>query len=530
MSSEGSTALPRAVILLRVLAVLMICGCHSIKAVAEAEEQQSCSSSASTFSATTTCGDVTDSLLEQQQQQDYRRRIDEKQRMHEEHGGLFELEYDLGGQGIIERTWVYKDPENNTDETESMTKTAAINNPSTTADEVAITTLVRLCKFHNLSNRTLHLILKREQAQFELVKKYSPMSASAIACQLGQEFLFLDLTHPEKPVAEFVVPNYSDEGAFLFVYDAFIDNSQHLISSLPGHLRDSYRQFQKTLAFGQIYRNAAGRIFLSNFGRAPPMYPLWNAHHVGQLHHVRRTNGDDAMMETEEEQQTLTLEVLSTAPRLFKINNFLSTAEVQHIMGQAKIKGMQKSETLGQATRSLSSSSAKTRTSQTAWLSHHHSPTLERIYQRAAEVLQIPHNALLSMAEDLQVLKYQQDAEYKAHYDFGFPPIDHAQQPTRFATLLIYLNDDMVGGETAFPRARQQSTSSSNNTSHNSHDDAAVLKQKPETGTAVLFYSMLPDGNMDERSLHAALPVIRGEKYVCNMWVWDPVADLVGLQ
>jgi hypothetical protein len=75
------------------------------------------------------------------------------------------------------------------------------------------------------------------------------------------------------------------------------------------------------------------------------------------------------------------------------------------------------------------------------------------------------------------------------------------------------------------------------------------LKVEPDIGKAVLFYSQLPDGNMDDFSLHAALPVRRGEKWMVsnvkkytqmkqsalilhmiyisfwflqtNLWVWD---------
>ena len=44
----------------------------------------------------------------------------------------------------------------------------------------------------------------------------------------------------------------------------------------------------------------------------------------------------------------------------------------------------------------------------------------------------------------------------------------------------------------------------------------------PGKGSAVLFYSQLEDGNMDDYSLHAALPVKKGEKWLCNVWIWDP--------
>jgi prolyl 4-hydroxylase len=79
-------------------------------------------------------------------------------------------------------------------------------------------------------------------------------------------------------------------------------------------------------------------------------------------------------------------------------------------------------------------------------------------------------------------------------------------QPSRFATLLLYLNDGMEGGETSFPKWR------------NAHSSEA-LHVKPEKGKAVLFYSLLPDGNYDDLSEHAALPVKQGEKWLANLWV-----------
>jgi len=70
----------------------------------------------------------------------------------------------------------------------------------------------------------------------------------------------------------------------------------------------------------------------------------------------------------------------------------------------------------------------------------------------------------------------------------------------------------MVGGETRFPKA----------VNSENHQGLTV---KPSKGKAVLFYNMLPDGNMDELSQHAALPVMDGEKYLLNFWIWDPVLD-----
>ena len=108
--------------------------------------------------------------------------------------------------------------------------------------------------------------------------------------------------------------------------------------------------------------------------------------------------------------------------------------------------------------------------------------------------------------------KTQTTSQYTAHHDFGYSKIDDDQNGARFATLLFYLNDGMVGGETEFPRWVNAETFEG-------------LKVKPEAGKAVLFYSQLPDGNMDDFSQHAAKPIKDGEKWLINLWVWDPIYD-----
>ena len=100
--------------------------------------------------------------------------------------------------------------------------------------------------------------------------------------------------------------------------------------------------------------------------------------------------------------------------------------------------------------------------------------------------------------------------------------------------MLFYLNEGMKGGETVFPRWKNAET-----------DEA--LKVVPEVGKAILFYNQLPDGNYDDVSIprqhnddvtaiylshtifilklpqlsqHAAMPVLKGEKWLTNLWVW----------
>jgi len=53
----------------------------------------------------------------------------------------------------------------------------------------------------------------------------------------------------------------------------------------------------------------------------------------------------------------------------------------------------------------------------------------------------------------------------------------------------------------------------------------AEKAESAKAGKAVLFYSFMEDGNMDDLSQHAALPIIEGEKFLINLWVRDPIFE-----
>jgi prolyl 4-hydroxylase len=74
----------------------------------------------------------------------------------------------------------------------------------------------------------------------------------------------------------------------------------------------------------------------------------------------------------------------------------------------------------------------------------------------------------------------------------------------------MYLNDVPAGGQTSFPRWRNAETN-------------GALNVVPKKGTAMIFYMVNPDGNLDDLTHHAAQPVIEGEKFFSNLWIWDPV-------
>ncbi|MEW5836313.1 MAG: 2OG-Fe(II) oxygenase [Pseudomonadota bacterium] len=123
-------------------------------------------------------------------------------------------------------------------------------------------------------------------------------------------------------------------------------------------------------------------------------------------------------------------------------------------------------------------------------------PLIERIEARLADLLGIPVNH----GEGLQVLHYGPGQEYEPHYDWfdptqpGFEAVT-AHGGQRIASVVMYLNTPEAGGGTGFPNAGLT---------------VAAIK-----GGAVYFAY---DTN-DTTSLHAGLPVERGEKWIATKWL-----------
>ncbi len=107
--------------------------------------------------------------------------------------------------------------------------------------------------------------------------------------------------------------------------------------------------------------------------------------------------------------------------------------------------------------------------------------------------------------EPPRVFHYATGQEIKAHYDRLNDGIgnyaDSGYQGDRIVTFLLYLNDDFDGGDLDFPLVGQ--------------------RFKGREGDAVYFAHVDNSGAPDRKSLHAGLPILRGEKYVLSQWIHD---------
>ena len=379
-----------------------------------------------------------------------------------------------------------------------------------------------------------------EEEERRLVGEIGPMESLGTATTPGQAFSISPVYNDQDALARWVaVPDKA-----VMYYDPFMPSSSS--SSLSED--DRYRKMRNRLSneqlqlykmqkvneeFAKHYQIAARRPWLSNFPRAFPVHPIWDANYIGQQHAVVVADDDDknnnnSSNEKEEEQsqrrRTFKLQVESVAPRVLTVRNFLSPEECRQLVQLALAEGMQASSLYaggGTATTTEEGNNnnknknvrdRSTRSSTNTWLARDSAELIDQIYQRAASVLKIeasllqgsamddslhPHHH--STAESLQVIRYGTGEQYTAHHDFVYPSIRHRHQPTRFATLLFYLNDNFEGGQTVFPRAVNAQY----------HDGITI---QPEQGKAVLFYNVLPDGNVDDLSQHSSQPVTKGEK------------------
>ncbi|KAH9783886.1 prolyl 4-hydroxylase 1 [Citrus sinensis] len=179
-------------------------------------------------------------------------------------------------------------------------------------------------------------------------------------------------------------------------------------------------------------------------------------------------------------------EVISWLPRILVLHNFLSMEECDYLRAIAR-PHLQVSTVVD--TKTGKGIKSNVRTSSGMFLS--------------------PEEKKYPM---IQQHRYEKDQYYKPHHDYFSDTFNLKRGGQRIATMLMYLSDNVEGGETYFPMAGSGECSCGGKV-------VKGLSVKPVQGDAVLFWSMGLDGQSDPSSLHGGCEVLSGEKWSATKWM-----------
>ncbi|KAI9181834.1 hypothetical protein LWI28_019115 [Acer negundo] len=208
---------------------------------------------------------------------------------------------------------------------------------------------------------------------------------------------------------------------------------------------------------------------------------------------LENTDGDELMMMPhgkigEPSIQSISFQVLSWKPRALYFPSFATAEQCQSIIEMAKV--LLKPSSLALRKGETDESTKGTRTISVTFISSSEDKTgiLE------ARATMIPH----MHGEAFNVLRYEIGQKYDSHYN-AFNPNEYGPQTSQ------------RGG--------------SNMNSGYDFRKCIGLKVKPQRGDGLLFYSLFPNGTIDQTSLHGSCPVIKGEKWVATKWIRDQVQE-----
>jgi len=244
----------------------------------------------------------------------------------------------------------------------------------------------------------------------------------------------------------------------VFYYDPFnVPNDPKLTRSRMAKLSyvdyENYETLKRNRAFAEKYEKFTGREYISRYPRQQPRHKMWRADYFEQEHWVtskethfkeipetamkklpvhgkERELGDKPRFFSEyrtgDEYLNMTLKVMSCAPRAFEIENFLSNAEVDHILHLAHITPMSVSSTGSLGDTMAQKAKTDTRTSRNTWIEREKDSVIDSVYRRGADLLRIDEKLLRhsrrgnassrsNIAEALQLVHYDKKQEYTAH-------------------------------------------------------------------------------------------------------------------
>ena len=188
--------------------------------------------------------------------------------------------------------------------------------------------------------------------------------------------------------------------------------------------------------------------------------------------------------------------ILNLNHNIYIIDDFLSNEECDYMIEIGK-ENLKRAKVSNEKNGIISEG----RTGSNNWISKNKSEKSQQIADRFSKLVNIP----LINAENFQIIHYYQTQEYKMHYDgWEHNKSDKTLRNIKYGgqriyTCLCYLNDVEEGGGTSFGKLK--------------------INVKAKKGRVLVFKNVFNNTNIRHPlSLHAGMPVIKGEKYAFNLW------------
>ncbi len=200
-------------------------------------------------------------------------------------------------------------------------------------------------------------------------------------------------------------------------------------------------------------------------------------------------------------------EVLSTAPRVHAFPGVLTPAVCDWIIARGRER-LAPAQVYDPTTGGPMQDGARRNTAAEFALAD-----MDMVLLAVRERLAAASGLSVSGMQGPQVLHYAVGERFTPHYDFLDPQLegparDIALRGQRVATALVYLNDDLQGGETDFP--------------------LIGVRHRGGRGDGLVFANVDEAGQPDRQTLHAGLPPTAGEKWLLSQWIRDRAPPGVG--
>ncbi|EDO30487.1 predicted protein [Nematostella vectensis] len=199
----------------------------------------------------------------------------------------------------------------------------------------------------------------------------------------------------------------------------------------------------------------------------------------------------------------LKVEELHSDPPIWMLRDVMYDSEIEYIKRTATPK-LRRATVTNLKTGELEF--ADYRISKSGWLEDPRDDNEEKILNRVNRRTSIITglDTTPRSAEALQIVNYGAAGHYEPHFDHATEAVSSILKlgiGNRIATVLYYMSDVEAGGATVFV------------------DAEAIVK--PSKGDAAFWYNLHKNGKGDERTRHAACPIIVGSKWVCNKWIHE---------